>query len=478
MHRSLRRLIVIAVLVALAGLASTAAAQRQPERPNIVLIVADDLGYGDLGCFGQENFETPRLDAMASEGMRLTAHYSASPVCLPSRYSMLTGLHQGHAYIRGNRWNLSMRPDPLDLTVATLLRNAGYATALIGKSGVGHDDDPQIVLDKGFDHFFGYTSHAAAHRQYPPELWRGTERVAIDGNTGYEGEQYAGDLFVEDAKAYIAQHAEGPFFLQLSLTQPHPDLAAPPEYLERFRGRFDEPPVNEGQRPPGEQTRGYLFTETPMADYAAMVAWTDDAVGQVLDALDEAGVADNTLVLFTSDNGPPREGQADPKYHDSNGIYRGHKRDVYEGGIRVPTIVRWPARVAAGGESDLPSYFPDYLPTFCDAAGIEGPSGIDGLSFLPTLTGEGEQARHATMYWEFHEQGGRQALRRGDWKAVRMNVRDDPGGPIELYNLADDPGESNDVAGEHPTIAAEMIALLDAARRPSDAWRFGAKGDD
>ena len=475
---------LIAFLLLLAGVAPVSKAARgEASPPNIVVILADDLGYGDLSCFGQQHFQTPRLDQMAQEGMKLTAHYSASPVCLPARYSMLTGLHQGSAYIRGNRWQLSMRPNPLDLTVATLLKNAGYRTALVGKSGVGHDDDPQIVLDKGFDHFFGYTSHGAAHRQFPPTLWRGTEEMTVDGNNGYTGEQYGGDLFVEDAirfvEAHVREQEDSPFFLQLSLTQPHPDLAAPPEYLERFRGTFDEPPVNEQARQRFQRRQqGYLFTETPMADYAAMIAWTDDAVGKVLDALDEAGVGDNTLVIFTSDNGPPREGLADPAYHDSNGVYRGWKRDVYEGGIRVPTIVRWPARVQAGTASDTPSYFPDYLPTFCEAAGVDAPSGIDGLSFLPTLTGDGKQDVHAYLYWEFHEQGGKQALRRGAWKVVRLNVRDDPDGPVELYNLRDDPAEEEDLAAEHPGLAAELRAVLDAARRPSDDWRFGAKEDD
>ena len=462
-----------------------AATQVQPttsdageRKPNIIVILADDLGYGDLSCFGQKQFTTPRLDRMAEQGMKLTSHYAASPVCLPSRYSMLTGLHQGHAYIRGNRWNLSMRPDPDDLTVATLLNSAGYATALIGKSGVGHDGDPQIVLDKGFDYFFGYTSHGAAHRQYPRELWRGTERVQLDGNTGYDGTQYAGDLFVEDATTFIKDHADEPFFVQLSLTQPHPDLAAPQEYLDRYRGRFDEPRIRANQRPKQPQTRGYLFTETPKADYAAMIAWTDDAVGRVLGALAEAGIDDNTIVLFTSDNGPPKEGQADPDYFDSNGIYRGWKRDVYDGGIRVPTIVRWPAAIPPGSESDHPSYFPDYLPTFCEAAGAPVPGGLDGVSFLPTLTGHGEQASHDYLYWEFHERGGRQALRRGDWKAVRLNVLDDPDGPIELYHLAGDPGETTDVAVDHPKVAAELTELMAGAREASSMWRWGAKEND
>lgn len=451
--------------------ASPAVAGADAPRPNIIVILADDLGYGDLSCFGQEQFETPRLDRMAREGMKLTSHYAASAVCLPSRYSMLTGLHQGHAWIRGNRWNLSMRPDPLDRTFASILQDAGYKTALIGKSGVGNnDDDPQGVLDKGFDYFFGHTSHRAAHRQYPPKLWRQTTELSIDGNEGRTGTRYAGNLFVDEAIQYINEHGgDQPFLMQLSFTHPHPDLAAPEEFVQPLVGKFDEPE----SQPPADPTKGYRYTPHPKASYAGMIVWMDDAVGRVLDALEAQGIAGKTLVIFTSDNGPPSSGQANPAYFDSNGIYRGHKYHLYEGGIRVPTIAWWPGTIEAGSVSDRPSGFWDYLPTFAELAGAPVPKEIDGLSLVPTLLGTGEQPPHEYLYWELHERSGQQAVRMGKWKGVRLRVRKDPNGPIELYDLERDPSEMRNVAADHPEVVAKLAEIMAQAREPSDTWTFG-----
>jgi len=445
-------------------LASTASAA---DRPNIIFILADDLGYGDLGCYGQKNFDTPNLDRMAADGLRFTQHYAGSTVCAPSRACLLAGQHTGHVFQRANG-DIEFRPDPLDITVARLLKNAGYHTALIGKSGLScRTDNGRHPNEKGFDHFFGYVSHGAAHRYYPQWLWRNGEKVFYKENLGFEGKQYSSDLFLADALEYLDRHKDGPFFLHLALQQPHADLQVPQKWREPFLGKFKEKPFA-GDR--------YRAEPNPKATFAGMMTHLDDAVGQVLDKLQELGIAENTLVLFSSDNGAMSEGGWRRQYFDSSGPLRGGKRDMYEGGVRVPLIAWWPKRIAPGGESDHISAHWDFMPTACELAGTPAPEDTDGISYLPTLLGRADdQPKHDFLYWEFYEQGGKQAARQGDWKAVRLDVQTDPKRPLELYHLPSDVGEKRDLAAEHPEIVARLRQLMREAH--VDNERFQIAGE-
>jgi arylsulfatase A-like enzyme len=378
---------------------------------------------------------------------------------------MLTGLHMGHVYNRGNGPN-QLREDPQDLTIAHYLQAAGYYCALIGKSGLsGNTDDGGLGNRKGFDHFFGYTSHAAAHRYYPTYLWKNGQRVEYPNNHGKEGETYSGDLFLADTLRFLDERAEAdkPFFLHLSLQQPHADLQVPDAWRQKFVGKYDDKPAKGG---------GYRDEDHPKATFVAMVSYLDDTVGQVLDKLREKGLAENTLVIFSSDNGPMSEGGWTREHFDSNGPLRGGKRDMYEGGIRVPTIAWWPGTVAAGSSSDHVSGFWDYMPTACELAGVEGPERTDGISLVPTLTGQGQQQQHEYCYWEFYEQGGKQAVRAGKWKGIRLGVNQDRNAPLELYDLAADLGETQNIADRHPEVVAQLAAMMEEAHEPSELFKF------
>lgn len=435
-------------------------------RPNIVIILADDLGYGDLSCYGQTDFTTPRLDQMASEGMRFTQHYAGSTVCAPSRACLLSGLHTGHVHQRANG-NIAFRPDPLDPCVARLLRKAGYDTAMIGKSGLScRTINRNLPNEKGFQHFFGFNSHGAAHRYYPKWLWRNGEKQLLVGNQGKEGSQYSGDLFLAESLAWLETHRDGPFLLHLSLQQPHADLAVPDKWKEPFLKRFEEEPF---------AGNGYRAEAHPRATYAGMITHLDDTVGQILDKLRELDIEQNTLVLFSSDNGAMSEGGWNRNNFRSSGQLRGGKRDLYEGGIRVPFIAWWPGRIAAGQISHHVSAFWDFVPTACDLAGIAPPQDSDGISYLPTLTGR-HQAQHVHdhLYWEFYEQGGKQAVRRGDWKALRLDAITNPLSPLELFNLAEDLGETRNVARNHPTIVAEMAEIMRAEHVDTELFHLDA----
>jgi arylsulfatase A-like enzyme len=436
--------------------------------PNIVLILADDLGYGDLGVTGQRNFATPQLDRMAAEGLRFTQHYTGSPVCAPSRACLLAGQHTGHVYQRANG-EIAFRPDPQDICIARLLKDAGYHTALIGKSGLScRTPNLRHPNDKGFDHFFGFVSHGEAHRYYPEALIRNGELVPLAGNHGKEGEQYTGDLFLAEALAYLDQRAanrQQPFFLHLAFQQPHADLAAPTRWRDRFRGRYEETPF------PGD---GYRAETHPKATFVAMVSALDDAVGQVLAKLRDKGLAENTLVLFASDNGAMSEGGWSREYFNSSGGLRGGKRDVYEGGIRTPLLAWWPGRVAAGETTEHVSAFWDFVPTACELAGVAAPADTDGVSYAPTLLGRGaEQQPHEYLYWEFYEQGGKQAVRAGNWKLVRLNALAPERDILELYDLATDPGEVRNLAAEHPEIVARLTGNMREAHLGQGQFQLG-----
>jgi len=437
-------------------------------QPNIIFILADDMGYGDISALGQENFKTPNLDRMMDEGLFLSNHYSGSTVCAPSRAALMTGNHTGRLWQRGNfiigppRREIEFREDPLDLTIATRLQEAGYHTALIGKSPVSCNGiDPYLPNKKGFDHFFGFISHRAAHRHYPDTLIRNGETVLLPGNEGYTGAIYGGDLFLDESLRYLEERQDesAPFFLHLAISQPHADLAVPAEFEAPFIGRFEEDPIDSG---------GYVDAPHPKATYAGMISYVDHTVRRVLQKLHELGIEENTLVIFSSDNGSYSEGGYDYSMLDSNAPFRGGKRDLYEGGIRVPTIAWWPGTIAPGSRSDHVSAFWDFAPTALELAGLPRPDTMDGISYLPALLGqETVQESHEYLYWEFHARGGRQAVRYGDWKGVRLGFFDDPNSPIELYNLREDPAEVNDLSAEQPEIVEKIDAFMRTAHEPN-----------
>jgi arylsulfatase A-like enzyme len=405
-------------------------------RPNVVFILADDLGYGDLGCFGQKRIKTPHLDTLAAQGLRFTQAYAGSTVCAPSRCALMTGKHTGHSVIRGNRELQPEGQEPLPagtLTVAHLFKAAGYVTGLVGKWGLGGPGSSGEPHRMGFDHFFGYLCQRKAHEYYPPSLWRDTQRVALDGKT------YSHDLMTAEALAFVRRHGDRPFFLYLAYTIPHRKYEVP----------STEPYANEPWPP-------------PMKNLAAMITRMDRDVGRLLPLLRELGLGDNTLVLFASDNGA---GHA-PAFFQSCGPLRGKKRDLYEGGVRTPAIASWPGTIKAGTVSEHVWAFWDFLPTAAELLGARAPGDSDGISFLPTLRGVPGQRQHRFLYWEFHERGFEQAVRMGDWKAVRHGL----GHPLELYDLRTDVGERRDVAVRHPAVVRQIEGFLAAARTDSTLW--------
>jgi len=431
------------------------------ERPNVIFILADDLGYGDLGCYGQEIIQTPNLDRMATEGMIFTNHYAGSTVCAPSRCCLMTGLHTGHAFLRGND-RIPLRPE--DLTVAELMKQAGYATGIVGKWGLGEPDTTGVPNRKGFDYWFGYLNQQHAHNYYPDYLWRNEEKVPLAnqvepvgaaGGVATKRVQYSHDLFASEALAFLDRNRKQPFFLYLAFTIPHANNESKPDGMEI----------------PSYGPYASRDWSNPQKGHAAMITRMDRDIGRLFDRLKALGLDEKTLVLFSSDNGPHKEGGADPAFFGSSGGLRGIKRDLYEGGIRVPLIARWPGRITAGSGSDHVCAFWDFLPTCCELAGVPTPEETDGLSFLPTLLGQPQRQRqHPYLYWEFHEQGKKQAVRMGHWKGVRLNVAKDPAGPIELYHLAEDPGEQENVASRNPEAVARIATIMASARTPSQRW--------
>jgi arylsulfatase A-like enzyme len=438
----------------------------QKKRPNIIFILADDLGYGDLGCYGQKTIKTPNIDEMAKEGMHFTDHYAGSTVCAPSRCCLMTGYHTGHALIRGNA-NVPLRPS--DVTVAELLKEDGYSTGIIGKWGLGEADSTGIPNRQGFDYWFGYLNQRHAHNYYPEYLWRNEEKVKLmnevnhiiggrdqtPGGVATKRVEYSHDLFAEEALGFVEKNKGNPFFLYLAFTIPHANDEA----------------GNKGMDVPSLGSYADKDWPEPQKAHAAMITRMDSDVGRLMAELKELKLDNDTLVMFSSDNGPHKEGGGDPAFFNSSGPLRGYKRALYEGGIRVPLIARWPGVIKAGSVSHHVSAFWDFLPTCCELVGIKAPEGIDGISMVPTLLGKpGEQRKHEYLYWEFHEQGKRQAVRMGDWKGIRQNVAKNPNGPIELYNLKNDIGEKDNVAARHPEIVAKIEAYMKAARTPSEHW--------
>jgi arylsulfatase A-like enzyme len=463
--------LVVILIIALFAF-DTATAQT---RPNIIFIQADDLGYGDLSVYGQRKFKTPNIDRLAAEGMRFTQYYAGSTVCAPSRSALMTGRHTGHTRIRGNaRYPLA----PEDVTVAEILKSAtgalggGYYTALIGKWGLGEAGTTGVPNRQGFDYFFGYLNQRHAHNYYPTFLWRNEERIKLRNIVPDEDQEGAGnsanridythDLIAKESLDFISMNCGGPFvpvgacrqpfFLYLAFTIPHANNEAKSKGME-------VPDLGE-----------FADTDWPEQEKAkaAMITRMDRDVGRLMALLKELGIDDNTLVFFTSDNGPHREGGADPDFFDSNGPLRGIKRDMYEGGIRVPMIARWPKRIKAGSKSDQVWAHWDFLPTVAEVAGVKPPADIDGISMLNALLGR-RQRNHEFLYWEFHERGFAQAVRMGDWKAVRKSADS----PLELYNLKTDLGEQRDIAVKYPEIVKKIEEYLKTARTDSELWPIG-----
>jgi arylsulfatase A len=423
---------------------SLAGAGKTPRRkPNIIFILADDLGYGDLGCYGQQQIRTPRIDQMAKEGVRFTDCYAGAPVCAPSRCTLMTGQHTGHCWVRGNTSRATNERVPLrpeDTTVAQLLKDAGYATGVVGKWGLGEPGTTGTPNRKGFDYWFGYLNQARAHEYYTDYLWRNEEKVNLPPGT------YSHDLFTEEALDFIRREKDKPFFLYVAYTIPHAEIEVPSEYP------YSDEPWSENDR-----------------KFAAMITRMDGDVGRMMGLLKRLGIDDNTIVFFTSDNGAHSEGGHDARTFESSGPLHGIKRDMYEGGIRVPTIVRWPDKIAPGRTSSQPWAFWDFLPTAAEIAGAKPPNGIDGISMLPAILGRKQKHDHEYLYWEFHEGGFKQALRFGNWKAVR----DKQGQPIELYDLKTDLGEQHDLSAQHPDLVKKAEELMKSAHVPSKDWPDG-----
>lgn len=428
------------------ALLTAALAEGQARKlPNIVFILADDLGYGDLGCYGQTRIATPNLDRLAADGMRFTQAYSGSTVCAPSRCCLMTGKHTGHASVRGNK-KPELGLGKNEATVASLLKTKGYKTALFGKWGLGGFDKDSHPNDKGFDQFFGYLNQQHAHNSYPEHLWENKSEYFLPENWFDRQKTFSNDLFTERALKFIAAEKTNPFFLYLTYTVPHAD---------NERGTY----TKNGMEAPNQGQYAKETWPDVEKNFAAAITRMDEQIGKVLAALDASGQRENTLVIFTSDNGPHQEGNHDPTFFKSSGAVRGTKRDLYEGGIRVPAIANWKGKIAPGQTSDHAWAFWDFLPTVTELAGIPTPPRLDGLSFLPTLTG-GRQKPHDYLYWEFHEGGFQQAVRQGDWKLVRQL----PKGQMELFDLKTDLRESKNVAAQYPDVVARLAALFTSAR--------------
>lgn len=486
---------------------------RSERKPNIIFIMADDLGYAELGCYGQEKIETPNIDALAKAGKKFTQFYSGSPVCAPARCVLMTGKHAGHAHIRGNDewrergevWNYAAAVDDPNLegqrplpagtqTVGRLLQSAGYKTAIVGKWGLGAPLTDGIPTKQGFDFFYGYNCQRQAHIFFPKHLWKNEEKVWLDNELVLPGtkldqgadpldeksyakfwqNQYSPDLMFEEITGFVNENRDNPFFLYWATTIPHVALQAPPKWVEYYVKKF-------GDEKPYLGERGYLPHRYPHAAYAAMVSYLDEQVGMLVKQLKELGIYDNTLIMFTSDNGPSYAGGADSEWFESAKPFSSAmgrcKGNVYEGGIRVPLVACWEGRINPGTTSDHMAAFYDVLPTFCDIAGVEVPEDTDGISFLPALLGK-EQQEHEYLYWEFPAYGGQQAVRMGRWKGVRRDIS--KGNlTIELYDLEKDIAETTDVAAQFPEVVAKIEEIMKKEHTPAEIDRFkmAALGD-
>lgn len=442
--------------------------------PNVIFILADDLGIGDLGCYGQMQIKTPAIDKLASDGMIFTNHYAGSTVSAPSRCVLLTGKHTGHSYIRGNQGvDEPLTPGiqfdyPLEegqTTIADIFKSKDYATACVGKWGLGGPSSAGHPNNHGFDYFFGYLGQGNAHSYYPENLWENKSAVQLGKKV------YSHSMIIDKAVNFIEENADKPFFLYLTPTLPHADLDIPE--LGEYDGMFKETPyIN--KRADGQ---GYKTQMKPRATYAAMVTRLDSDVARIRQLLKEKGIDGNTVIIFSSDNGVHGEGGHDPEFFNSNSEYRGFKRDLYDGGIHTPMIISWPEVITPGRTTDHVSAFWDFMPTFCDILHVAKPKNTDGISMLPTIKGKKSQKQHDYLYYEFHERGGRRCILKDNWKLVEYNVNKPKQRKLELYNLTDDPSEKHNVINENPKLAAKLKKLMDKARTDSSVWNFRTSGD-
>ncbi len=482
--------------------------EKKTQKPNIIYILADDLGYGELGVYGQEKIQTPHIDALAASGMMFTQHYAGAPVCAPSRDILLTGQHAGHAYIRGNDewasrgevWNYAkavydpnlegQRPIPNDIpTIGKVLQDAGYKTAIVGKWGLGAPLTQGIPTKNGFDFFYGFNCQRQAHQYYPKHLWKNEEKIWLDNELVAPGrdnklpegadpldpasykkwqqKDYAPALMQQEVLNFITLNKDKPFFMYYATPIPHDPLQVPQNYVDKYVKIFgDEKPYT---------GKAYFPNRYPHATYAGMISYLDDQVGEIVEKLKELGIYDNTLIIFTSDNGPTYVGGVDAEYFNSAGPFKNNygrtKGFTYEGGIRVPMIASWPGKIEPGTKTDLISAFWDVMPTLSEIAGAKTPENIDGISFLPTLLGKKNQKLHKFLYWEFPSYQGQQAVRIGDWKGIRKNIFKG-NMKIELYNLKNDPSEEHDVAAKHPDIVNKIEDIMKREHTPARLERF------
>lgn len=480
------------------------------QKPNIIYILADDLGYAEVGCYGQEKIETPNIDALAENGIRFTQHYAGAPVCAPSRCVLLTGKHTGHAQIRGNdEW--ASRGDVWDFeamfnnpelegqrplkagteTIGRLLQEAGYKTGIVGKWGLGAPNTAGVPNQQGFDFFFGYNCQRQAHTYFPLHLWKDTSRVLLNNKlvpphtklpedadlydpaiySDFWLSDYSPDLMQNEVIRFIEENKEEPFFMYYATPIPHNPIQAPKKWVDYYVEKFgDEEPYN--------GSIGYFPHRYPHAGYAAMVSYLDEQVGEIVTTLKQLGLYENTLVIFSSDNGPTYSGGADSPWFDSAKPFKSErgwgKGNVNEGGIRVPMIAQWPGNIEAGSETSHISAFYDVLPTLCEVAGADIPQNTDGISFLPALLGNGNQQKHEFLYWEFPAYGGQQAVRMGKWKGIRKNIFKDSL-QIQLYNLEEDVREQNNVAGSHPEIVRQIKSIFEREHSPAEIEKFRMK---
>ncbi len=483
---------------------------KRQTKPNIIFIMADDLGYNEVGCYGQDKIETPNIDSLAKNGMKFSQFYSGAPVCAPARCVLMTGKHTGHAYIRGNDewrergdvWNYTkavqdanlegQRPIPANtITVGKLLQSVGYKTAIVGKWGLGAPLSDGIPNKQGFDFFFGYNCQRQAHTYYPRHLWKNTEKVWLNNPLVVPGtkldknadpldsasyakfnlNEYSPDLMFKEIQGFVQKNQANPFFMYWATTIPHVALQAPKRWVGYYVKKFGDEKPYLGQK-------GYFPCRYPRATYAAMVSYLDEQIGLLVKQLKNLGIYDNTLIIFTSDNGPSYAGGTDSEWFQSAAPFRSSadrcKGHVFEGGIREPMIATWPGKIQPGSKSNFMGAFYDILPTLCDVSGAPVPQNTDGISFLPTLLGKKQKREHQFLYWEFPEYGGQQAVRLGKWKGVRQNML--KGNlKIELYDLENDIQEEHDVANEHPEIVAKIEQIMKKEHVPAELERFKIK---
>lgn len=483
----------------------------KPEiKPNIIYILADDLGYAELGCYGQQKIETPNIDALATNGMRFTQHYAGAPVCAPSRCVLLTGKHLGHAQIRGNDewaergpvWDFeAMANDPHlegqrplkagTRTIGTELQRAGYKTAIVGKWGLGAPFTEGIPNKQGFDFFYGYNCQRQAHTYFPLHLWKDTTKVLLNNKLVRPGTKlpegadpldpasyadfwlndYSGELMQKEVIQFIKENKDQPFFMYYANPIPHVPIQAPKRWVHYYVEKF-------GDEEPYDGRRSYFPHRYPHAGYAAMVSYMDEQVGEIVQTLKDLGLYDNTLIIFSSDNGPSFNGGTDSPWFESAAPFKSErgwgKGNVTEGGIRVPMIAQWPGKIAPGSESDHISAFYDVLPTLCDVVDADIPDDTDGKSFLPTLLGNTGQQEHEFLYWEFPESGGQQAVRMGKWKGIRKDIKKDSM-RVQLYNLEDDIQETNDISAQNPETVVKIETIFRQEHTPAEIERFNLK---